>query len=280
MKPRLFVGSSTEGLELAYAVQSNLEHDALVTVWTQSVFQLTSNTLADLVKTLGEFDFAIMIFKPDDILNIRKQVVSTVRDNVVFELGLFIGRLGTDRVFYVIPANEKDFHLPTDLTGINPGTYESQRPDGNVQAALGPFCNDVRKKLKLFVYDNLNDLTSESKESRTIAIEKPIGWEFLLASQMLEERLVHFNRGYEELTSDTFFIRSDTYDADRYKTWFDDRLNDYGKMLNALNPLMINLVASFGEPGVAGKAIEIKLAVDRIDSLTKELLAWQYSFRQ
>jgi len=62
-----------------------------------------------------------------------------VRDNVLFELGLFIGRLGKDRNFIILPKGyEENLHRPTDLLGLTPALYEPNRQDENLQAALGP----------------------------------------------------------------------------------------------------------------------------------------------
>ena len=147
-KPTLFVGSSVEALAVAYAIQENLQHDAEVTVWPQGVFALSRTAMQSLAQVLEKSDFGIFVFAPDDQVRLRKRALGAVRDNVIFELGLFAGRLGVDRSFIVIPAGGKELHVPTDLTGVTPGTYEPRRKDGNLQAALGPFCNQVRLALK------------------------------------------------------------------------------------------------------------------------------------
>jgi predicted nucleotide-binding protein len=116
----MFVGSSVEGRSVAYAIQENLEYDAEVTVWPQGFFAPSQTTLNALLSQVGNFDFALMVFSPDDILRLREGEFRTARDNVIFELGLFYGRLGQDRCFFVVPRNVADFHLPTDLLGITP----------------------------------------------------------------------------------------------------------------------------------------------------------------
>lgn len=145
MKPRLFVGSSRESLEVAYALQENLDHDAEVTVWNQGIFDLSRFTLDELVECLESFDYSAFIFAPDDIVRIRKVETSAVRDNVVFEFGLFVGRLGRERTFLLLPRGHEDIRLPTDLLGITPGLYEATRADGNLVAALGPVSNKIRR---------------------------------------------------------------------------------------------------------------------------------------
>lgn len=146
-KPKIFIGSSTEGIDVANAIQQNLDHYAEVTTWEQSFFQLSTPIITTLVKSLEKFDFAIFVFSPDDITNIRGNTVSTIRDNVIYETGLFSGKLGIDRVFFIKPRNNPDLHLPTDLLGMITGEYDPNRSDNNLVAATGPFCNQVRQKI-------------------------------------------------------------------------------------------------------------------------------------
>ena len=146
-RPKIFIGSSTEGLDVANAVQQNLDHFAEVTIWTQGVFQLSTPIITTLVKSLDNFDFAIFVFSPDDITNMRGNSVSTVRDNVIYETGLFSGKLGIERVFFIKPRNNSALHLPTDLLGMIAGEYDANRSDNNLVAATGPFCNQVKQKI-------------------------------------------------------------------------------------------------------------------------------------
>src|ERR1700722_299742 len=127
--PRLFIGSSAESLDIAYAIQENLDFDAEATVWSQALFQPSQSTLHDLLGALDRFDFAAFVFTPDDVLEIQGRVQAAVRDNVIFELGLFFGALGSNRCFLIKPRDAEPMHLPTDLLGVNPLLYAERRSD-------------------------------------------------------------------------------------------------------------------------------------------------------
>lgn len=147
-RPKLFIGSSAESLDIAYAIQENLEFDAEITVWSQGVFELSKTALQSLTTTLTKSDFGVFVFAPNDVVRLRKKNYAAVRDNVILELGLFIGKLGVERTFIVTPNNVTDLRIPTDLIGITPGHYDAERDDGNLQASLGPVCNKIRNALK------------------------------------------------------------------------------------------------------------------------------------
>jgi predicted nucleotide-binding protein with TIR-like domain len=147
MKPRVFIASSVEGLSVAYAVQECLEYDLEITVWPQGVFELSKSTLEGLYDQANRFDAAIFVFSPDDAVVVRGIGKQTVRDNVLFELGLFMGRLSRDKCFIIKPRSFSDTHFPTDLLGVTPGDYDDSRTDGNLVAAVGPACNKLRRAL-------------------------------------------------------------------------------------------------------------------------------------
>ena len=146
---RVFIMSSTEALPIARAIQTSFQCDPfLVTVWTDGVFRASHYPVESLEAQLDESDFAIAIAEPDDVTFSRGSSAPTARDNVIFELGLFIGRLGRKRSFLLEPRGD-EVKLPSDLTGITTISYRRAAPK-DLTTALAPACNQMR--------DIINDL--------------------------------------------------------------------------------------------------------------------------
>ena len=118
-KPRLFIGSSTERLPVAKALQTLVSGCADAKVWNEAdEFALGESTLDGLVKVGQVYDFALLVFGQDDSAMIRGAEFPTVRDNVIFELGLLMGTLGRGRAFWLSPRGAKAPRTMTDLSGI------------------------------------------------------------------------------------------------------------------------------------------------------------------
>lgn len=174
-KPRVFIGSSVEGLNIAYAVQQNLLHDAEVTVWDQGVFELSRTTLESLDKVLTDSDFGVFVFSPDDLSRIRNTTSPTVRDNVLFEFGLFIGRLSRERVYFLLPM-VGELHIPTDLLGVTPGRYETERADGSMQAATGAVSHRIRTQIRTLGPMPGRHPVQSSSDAEFTAVEEKRAW--------------------------------------------------------------------------------------------------------
>jgi predicted nucleotide-binding protein len=139
---RVFIISSVEALDIARAIQNALDHDPfLVVIWTDGVFRASQYSIESLEKELDQSDFALAIAQPDDVTESRAKSAPTPRDNVIFELGFFMGRLGRHRSLLLEPRGE-EVKLPSDLSGITtiPYKYDAK----NLAAALGPACNRIR----------------------------------------------------------------------------------------------------------------------------------------
>jgi CRP/FNR family cyclic AMP-dependent transcriptional regulator len=145
-KVRVFVISSVEALPVARAIQSAFEYDPFtVVVWTDGVFKIANYTLQSLEDEIDQSDFAIAIAHPDDKVESRDAPWPQPRDNVIFELGLFMGRLGRARAILMEPRDEK-VKLPSDLAGITTIPYRYD-PEGDTGALLAPACNRLRKHI-------------------------------------------------------------------------------------------------------------------------------------
>lgn len=147
-KPRLFIASSTENLDVAYAAQANLEADAEVIVWDQGIFDLSSYILEGLLQELDRADFGLFIFAPEDTTRIRGEDNRTVRDNVVLELGLFVGRLGRESCFILQPSGSQQQRTLPDLSGLIVAKYDPNRIDENWRAALQTACYSIRNRIR------------------------------------------------------------------------------------------------------------------------------------
>ena len=124
-KPTAFIGSSSEGLDPARAIRRHLEEDAELTMWNEDFFKTGSTFIETLVGAVSRFDFAILVLTPDDLVQSRDELNLGPRDNVIFELGLFMGRLGRERTFAV--HQREGVKIPTDLSGLTQVIYDPPR---------------------------------------------------------------------------------------------------------------------------------------------------------
>lgn len=211
MKPKIFIGSSVEGLNVAYAIQQNLTHNAESTVWDQGVFELSKTTIESLNAIVNSVDFAILVFSPDDEIVMRGEATSVVRDNVLFELGLFIGKLGRERVFFVVPEGS-DMRIPTDLVGVTPGHYDPKREDKSYQAATGAVCNQIRNQIKAVgpligaAAESDPDESSDKEETESIEwLHDFIDKDYVSAKEKLEKELA--TKSGADLIRDTAWLK-------------------------------------------------------------------------
>ncbi|MBO0938704.1 nucleotide-binding protein [Fibrella sp. HMF5335] len=119
MKPRLFIGSSSESIAFLNEVKLYIEPHVDVVAWThKDVFSPNKGTLESLVKQTKLSDFSILIATKDDIVDIPSRGITkqTARDNVIFEFGLFLGATSLNRAFLLA---EEGIDLPSDMLGVS-----------------------------------------------------------------------------------------------------------------------------------------------------------------
>lgn len=118
---KVFIGSSSEAEELADLLSTSLEDVCDATVW-DNAFEPSKEMISNLEKALDSAQYAIFLMTPDDTIKSRNTIKAAIRDNIIFEVGLSIGRIGLERTFLVSEKNAK-VHFPSDITNIHRITY-------------------------------------------------------------------------------------------------------------------------------------------------------------
>ena len=149
MKPRVFIGSASESLDVARTVKGELAPEFDVSIWTDEIFRSNKNTLETLLTEAGSFDFGVMILSKDDYTKSRDKIFDSPRDNTLFEFGIFIGRMGEGHAFAL---SEKGVQLPSDLFGVTIEEYDKDAASGaynNLSVCVSKISRLMKESLEL-----------------------------------------------------------------------------------------------------------------------------------
>lgn len=121
----VFLGSSSERADYAKSIQSLIEEErehgvSAIGWWDEGVFPAGSSFLHSLFEITKHTNAALFIAGPDDIIASRGAQHASLRDNVLFEYGLFAGVHGQQRAAIALLSEPgtPDPQLPSDLAGI------------------------------------------------------------------------------------------------------------------------------------------------------------------
>lgn len=124
MKPKVFIGSSSEAVSVVRIVANALSKTCDVFAWDTNPVNPGQFLVEGLLEISESVDFAIFILSADDQLNYRENQYNAPRDNVIFEAGLFMSKVGRERVF-LLSAEGKNLKYPTDIAPIQRVPYRN-----------------------------------------------------------------------------------------------------------------------------------------------------------
>jgi len=143
-RPRIFLGSASESAHILDVLVELLGYSVDCTSW-QYADQLSLGVMENLEQLLPQHDFAAMLFSPEDDLTKRNVTKKAPRDNVIFELGFFMGGLGRRRTF-IIKERGVELDIPTDLQNIQPAEY-TLPANKNWRVALTPVAAKLKRTM-------------------------------------------------------------------------------------------------------------------------------------
>lgn len=214
---KVFLGSAKENLVPLQSIAGLLREEGLsVTLWNELKAPASSFFLDDLIQNITSFDFGLFLFGREDVLTSRGVAHDAPRDNVIFEAGLFMGRLGRSRTFVVTPAaGDRPLKVMTDLAGIQLVKYEQPSDPSQLAPVLRSASRELAAQMKKIgpaptsgVTEGprgvraatnmlLRELVHEPRETerplvvRNIALDMELTWPFLKEAILDDRDISH-----------------------------------------------------------------------------------------
>jgi predicted nucleotide-binding protein len=144
--PRLFISSPPEGVSIARNIQNTLAHDdIIVTISSDNIFDASSHAVNSFLDEAGQSDFCALVLTNDGPVINRGSMQSLDSDSIVFEIGLFMGTMGPNRIFLIMPR-QSDINIPIELLGLKVFEYQVD-PDKSPSSVLTPMSNLLRDQI-------------------------------------------------------------------------------------------------------------------------------------
>lgn len=137
MKRKLFIGSSGgRGVTVAESVASQIKKVCgewlECEIWDRGdAFAINRSFLDSLLRAAQRHHYGIFVATKDDRTVKKGSSIVEPRDNVIFEMGLFLGSMGITRSFLLV---EKGVGLPSDFEGITTSQFSVKEPQSTRKA--------------------------------------------------------------------------------------------------------------------------------------------------
>ena len=213
----LFSSGVSEGNGILFAVRDAFEKLGYQCSYWRDLFRGANDPqnialLPVLIKKIPTFDFAVLICEGHDKTQLvrggKLEVVSTMRDNVVFEIGLCTMALGMNRVILLTDGQAR---LPEDLTGVHQETAvkvieyrpEDRKTYERAAGEAAEYLNAVGRQEDMYsgITDMVRDADAFIRENQSVLAPTVIGASVSTASGYVSNfvlrTLEKCNEGFE-----------------------------------------------------------------------------------
>jgi hypothetical protein len=149
-KPKtIFIASASEDTTITMMIAEAIRDAQISTSlcfvlepkpWFKEEFTLNHANLHSLVKFPKKYDYACFLFTPRDTIISKDMTSLRVRDNVVFEFGLFVSQKDGINKSFIIHPDDNNLKLASDIAGIVTVKYthtsNPQFLSANIKAAV------------------------------------------------------------------------------------------------------------------------------------------------